>query len=403
VEAPPVPYRPGMLPRAVTSLVLLLCWWVAAGAVAAGPVAAVDGGTDGPLPHVGDRGRAADAPEGLSISPGIQELVVPPGRRVEVRHLVANATGEPLELRVETPDVTIGRAGPELQEAGTSPPEDDTGGRLVAPVERLTLAPGDGVELVSTAELAAGDSGLHALRLSTAGGDAVTAFVVLVARAAPAGLEVTTDAAGGDRGPAPDGETPHGEASDGEASDGEAPDGEAPGTAASVSLTAGRHAVVDVRIRIRSWLGVLSDRTLADLVVGPDGPRVVAVERPVGAPPGRLRIEVAAADRAGETAGSELVTSVGLTAPIVAFVLLLVAGSLVAVGYRSGRLGSRREGSGSAPLDTDADGPRVPDARAPGPPTTGSPTTEPPTTEPPPTEPPTTGPPTTGPNEEPAP
>jgi hypothetical protein len=378
VEALPVPYRPGMLPRTVLPLLLLLCWWVSAGAAAA-----VDGGADGPLPHLGDRGRVADAPEGLSISPGVQELVTPPGRRVEVRHLVANATGEPLELRVETPDVTIGRAGPELQEAGTSPPEGVTGGRLVAPVERLTLAPGDGVELVSTAELAAGDSGLHAIRLSTAGGDAVTAFVVLVARAAPAGLEATTDEAGGDRGPDPDGETPHGEA----------PDGEAPGTAAYVSLTADRHAVVDVRIRIRSWLGVLSDRTIADLVVGPDGPRVVAVERPVAAPPGRLRLEVAAVDRAGETAGSELVTSVGLTAPIVAFVLLLVAGSLLAVGYRRGRLGSRREGSGSAPEDTDADGPRVPDARAPGPPTTGSPTTGSPTTEPP----------TTGTNEEPAP
>jgi hypothetical protein len=375
VEALPVPYRPGMPPRTVISLLLLLCW-----CVSAGPAAAIDGGADGPLPRVGDRGRVADAPEGLSISPGVQELVTPPGRRVEVRHLVANATGEPLELRVETPDVTVGRDGPDLQEVGTSPPAGDVGGRLVAPLERLTLAPGDGVELVSTAELAVGDSGLHALRLSTAGGDVVTAFVVLVGRPGPAGLEVTTREGDGAPRPAPDGATLDGatldgEAPDGEAPDGEAPDGEAPGSAAYVSLTAGRHAVVDVRIRVRSWLGVLSERTLADLVVGPDGPRVVAVARPVGAPPGRLRIEVAAVDRAGETAGSELVTSVGLTAPTLAFVLLLVAGSLVALGYRRGRLRSRWEGSDAAPEDTDADGPPGPDAEATGPPTTGPPTT----------------------------
>jgi hypothetical protein len=315
--------------RTVTSSLLLLALWL----VASGPVAAVDGPTsdeeeadtgdgeggdgdrpdevDGPLPRMGARGPVEDAPEGLSLSPAVLEVTMPPGRRVEVRHVVSNTTDAPLELRIDVPSASATSGGPGVDPDLAAPLPADAAARLVAPVDRLLLPPGEGVELVSTAEVTATSSGLVALRATTRGGTSVTALVVLADGSQPAGLRTTARA-----------------------------EGDGGGLAGHVDLEADRHAVVDVRLRVRSWLGVLSDRTLADVVVGPDEPRVLEVERPTGAPPGRLRIEVVAVDRAGDVSRSEVTTSLGITPAAVALVLLLVAGVSVGVLLRRRHLRS---------------------------------------------------------------
>jgi hypothetical protein len=329
-----------MLLRTVTSTLLLLALWL----VVSGPVAAIDehaadeeaaaagdgagedgdrsGQMDGPLPRVGARGSVEDAPEGLSLSPEVLEVTMSPGRRVEVRHLVSNTTDTHLELRLDVPSASVASAGPAIDPEPAAPLPADAAARLVPPVDRLLLAPGEGAELVSTAEVAATGSGLVALRATTPGGTSVAALIVLADGSQPAGLRATARAGDDDSG---------GDGVQGDAGG---------GLAGYAELEADRHAVVDVRIRVRSWLGILSDRTLADVVVGPDDPRVLPVERPASAPPGRLRIEVVAVDRDGDVSRSEATTSVGITPAAVALVLLLVAGVSVGIVLRRRHLRS---------------------------------------------------------------
>jgi hypothetical protein len=57
---------------------------------------------------------------------------------------------------------------------------------------------------------------------------------------------------------------------------------------ATVTVRADRPAVVDVRLRGRSWLGATTDQTVADLIVGPDG-RELEVDRPATRWPGPVR------------------------------------------------------------------------------------------------------------------
>jgi hypothetical protein len=367
-----------MLLRTVASTLLLLAFWLAV----SGPVAAIDGRSedadeaaagaaededgdrsdqvDGPLPRVGARGPVEDAPEGLSLSPAVLEVTASPGRRVEVRHLVANTTDTPLELRLDVPSASATPVGPIIDPDLAAPLPPDADARLVAPVDRLLLAPGEGVELISTAEVTDSSSGLVALRATTRGGTSVTALVVLADSSQPAGVRATARTGA-------DGEAARG--GDGEAArggDGGGEGGDSGGLAGSVELGADRYALVDVRVRVRSWLGVLSDRTLADVVVGPDEPRVLDVERPASSPPGRLRLEVVAVDRAGDVARSEFTTSVGVTPAAVAFLLLIVAGVSVGVllrrrHLRSGTLATTQHSpSADDPADHPADEP--PDA-----------------------------------------
>jgi hypothetical protein len=332
--------------RMVATALLLASWLVGGSHAATGDT----GPADGPLPRVGDRGPVRDAPDGLSVSPAILEVEAPPARRVEVRHLVANTTGEPLELSIDVAAVPVTGDGPEIPDETVAALPADAQARLVAPVDRLLLAPGEAVELISTAEVAAGSSGLLALRATTAGGTSVAALVVVTDASLPVGLRSSLRAPGED--PAPDGETPDAPR-DADAAD---PTGDREGpiparTTALLELAADRHAVVDVRIRVRSWLGVLGDRTVADLVVGPDGPRILAVDQPASAPPGRLRVETVAVDRAGEASRAELATDLGLTAPAVAVILLLVTGALVGVLRRGRRLRSDGTRTGDPPAD----------------------------------------------------
>jgi hypothetical protein len=350
-----------MLLRTVTSTLLLLALSLAVSGLAlasddpsdgeARPTAEGGAGdedrsdrVDGPLPRVGARGPVEDAPDGLSLSPAVLEVATSPGRRVEVRHVVANTTDAPLELRIDVPNAAAASAGPAIDPEPAAPLPADAAARLVAPVDRLQLAPGEGVDLLSTAEVTGASSGLVALRATTRGGTSVTALVVLADGSQPAGVQATARAAA-------DGERRTSES----AAEGEGErDAEVGGLAGYVDLVADRHAVVDVRIRVRSWIGILSDRTLADVVVGPDEPRVLEVERPAGAPPGRLRLEVVTVDRAGDVARSEITTSVGITPAVVALVLLVIAGVWVGRLLRRRHLRSQTTATtrAGAPVDT---------------------------------------------------
>jgi hypothetical protein len=318
-----------MTPRSVVAAVVLLALMVAGDPVTAAdtagnPVAAADTPVevDGPLPRLGDVGPVEGAPAGLSITPAVTESALEPGRRVEVTHVVANATDEVLELRIETSGTPVGEEGPRPRTDGgdddaavRSDREEgaaDGPVRLVAPVSELRLGPGEAAELRSTGEVAAGASGVVALQATTPAGDRATALVVLADGSAAGDLAVGIREGG---------------------------DG---GVLAVVELRPSRHAVVDVRIRVRGWAGTASDRTLADLVVGPDRPREVAVDRPAGALPGRLHVEVVAVDRAGAEARASLTTRAGPAGwvPVVAALLLLGAVAVVvAVGRRRLRSG----------------------------------------------------------------
>jgi hypothetical protein len=298
-----------MTPRSLVAAVLLAL------TVAGTPVAVADAPVevDGPLPRLGDVGPVEGAPAGLSITPAVTELVLEPGRRVEVTHVVANATDQVLELRIGTSGMPVDAAGPRPPTDGGD--EDDAADddvRLVAPVSELRLEPGEAAELRSTGEVADGASGVVALQATTPAGERVTALVVLADGSVPDDLEVRIRD-GGD------------------------------GALAIVELRPSRHAVVDVRVRVRGWAGTASDRTLAELVVGPDRPREVAVDRPAGALPGRLHVEVVAVDRAGEEARASLTTRAGPAGwmPVVAALLLLGAVAVVvAIAVRRRRLRS---------------------------------------------------------------
>jgi hypothetical protein len=328
-----------MLIRTLASTLPLLAAWL----VAIGPVMAVDApaaqeggsavasrgdtpsGADGPLPHVGDRGPVEGAPDGLSLSPAVLEVAAPPGRRVVIRHLLANTTDGPLEVRIDVPRGSLGPDGPVIGTDVAPPMPADAAARIVAPLELVSLAPGEGIELQSTAEVTADSSALFAVRATTRGGTSVTALVVLTSTELPADLELAARAQ-------PRGTT------DGSTEGGGS--GSTDGMAGSVELVAARYAVVDVRLRLRSWIGVLADRTVTDLIVGPDEPRILEVERPVGAPPGRLHIDVTAVDRAGEERRAAVATTVGITPALVAVVLLVIAGSSVGAVRRQRHLRS---------------------------------------------------------------
>jgi hypothetical protein len=309
---------------------------------------------DGPLPRLGEVGPVTDAPEGLSLSPAVVEVPLQPGRRSEIVHVVANATEAPLRLRLDVAPATVGRDGP--RPAGSSPSAvDDRATRLVLPADRLVLAAGEGAELRSTGEVGSGDSRVVALLATpaiegaeeegdhrtdaedaeaaedsedaehaenavgdaTIGGARAVAYVVLLDEAVPSGLRAaaTEDAA--------------------------------PGTLAAIALAADRHAVVDVRVRVRSWLGVLHDHTVADLLVGPDEPRVLEVARPPGSPPGRLHLEVVGVDRTGTEARASVTTSAGAAGwlLVLAVALLLAAAATVVLAGRRLRSPARRPSS----------------------------------------------------------
>jgi hypothetical protein len=275
---------------------------------------------DGPLPRLGEVGPVTDAPEGLSLSPAVAEVPLTPGRRSEVVHVVANTTDAPLPLRLGVVPAKVGRDGPRL-DGSSSSAVDDRATRLVVPVDRLRLAAGEGAELRSTAEVEAGHSLVVALlavpeTADDAGeegaGDAAgaVAFVVLTDEEVASGLQVA------------------------------AAEAESPGTLAEIALHTDRHAVVDVRVRVRSWLGVVHDQTTADLLVGPDEPRVLEVVRPAGSPPGRLHVEVVAVDRTGTEARATLATSAGAAGWLLVFAVALLTAAAVAVVVAARRLRS---------------------------------------------------------------
>jgi hypothetical protein len=218
---------------------------------------------DGPLPRL-DRvgplveGESDDVdgppgPDRLSIAPAVVEVVVSPDRRREVRHVVANTTGRRLSLDLDVVEATATPDGPGPGRAG--PVAADAPVRLVAPVDGLVLDPGEGAVVVSTAQADPGEAGLFALRVR-AGDEEARAHVVVAA----------DDVAG----------TPALDLDLG-----------ADGTA-TVTVRADRPAVVDVRLRGRSWLGAATDQTVADLIVGPDG-RELEVDRPATRWPGPVR------------------------------------------------------------------------------------------------------------------
>jgi hypothetical protein len=306
---------------------LVLC----GAALAVGHVAAAQDGAgsedqptaadvDGPLPRLGEIGPVTDAPEGLSVSPAIVEVPLRPGRRSEVVHVVANATGSPITLRLESIPASVGRDGPKIIDGAAGPPDDGGPTRLVLPLDRLALDDGEGAELRSTGEVAPGRSLVVALRATplppadAEDGEAAVAYVVLTDGGSPSGLQVTATEDG------------------------------ATGTLAVVGLATDRHAVVDVRVRVHSWLGVLHDRTTADLLVGPDEPRVLEVARPAGSPPGRLRLEVVVVDRSGVEARTSLTATAGAAGWLVvlAVAFVLTAAAAVVVAGRRLRSAARR-------------------------------------------------------------
>jgi hypothetical protein len=322
------------LRKVVTALVLC------GAALTVGPVAAAQDGAgredtptaaevDGPLPRLGEVGPVTDAPEGLSLSPAIVEVPLQPGRRSEVVHVVANATGSPLMLRLEAIPASVDRDGPQVD--GTAgAPDDGSPTRLVLPLDRLALDDGEGAELRSTGEVAPERSLVVALRATplpsadAEDGAGAVAYVVLIDGDSPSGLQVT------------------------------AAEVEAADTLAGIALATDRHAVVDVRVRVHSWLGVLHDRTTADLLVGPEEPRVLEVARPAGSPPGRLHLEVVAVDRTGVEARASLTTTAGAAGWLVVLAVVLVLAAAAAVVVVGRRLRSAARRPSSPPTDPPA-------------------------------------------------
>lgn len=271
-------------------------------APAAPPAVADD--RDGPLPRIEQVGPTSPAPDdgALEISPAVSEVVVAPDRRVEVRHVVANGLEQPLHLDVEVVAGDLGADGPGVaaRPVGSTDPV-----RLVAPVEQLRLPPSHGAALISTAEADAGRARLLALRATAPDGTAAVAYVVVSADDRPASPEL--DLRLGDDG------------------------------RATVTARADRPAVLDVRLRARSWAGSTHDRTASQLVVGER-----ARTLPLDAPPARLpgpvsAVAVAVGDDGRVVArGERFVTPTApwLLAP--ALLVLLVAAALVVRRRRHG-------------------------------------------------------------------
>ena len=207
---------------------------------------------DGPLPRVDRVGPVHPVPDGdaVEISPAVTEVIVPADRRVEVRHVVANGLDEPLDLDVEVVLGDVDNDGPAV---GDIPSAEDDPVRLVAPVEQLRLAPGQGAHLVATAQADAGAAALLALTVTTADGSRAAALVVVAAEDAPAEpvLDLELEADG----------------------------------RPAVTARAARPTVLDVRLRARNWLGARSDETLAEMVVG-EAPRRLPITAPASRLPG---------------------------------------------------------------------------------------------------------------------
>jgi hypothetical protein len=227
--------------------------------VAEAPSAADGADRDGPLPRLERVGPLDGGPDGealpdegtLQLSPAVTEIVVPVDRRVAVTHVVANGTDARLAVEVDVVASEAGEDGPTPGVMGPVPP--DAAVRLVAPVERLQLDPGEGALLHSVAQADAGEAGLFSLRVRTADGTTAVSRVVVAEEGTPAGTALALDVDGL-------GQT-------------------------TVELAAERPTVVDVRVRARSWAGTTTDRTLADVVVGPAG-RSLELERPASRWPG---------------------------------------------------------------------------------------------------------------------
>jgi hypothetical protein len=115
-----------------------------------------------------------------------------------------------------------------------------------------------------------------------------------------------------------------------------------------------------VRVRVRSWTGVLQDLTLNDLLVGPEGPRAVAIDRPASALPGPLTVEVVAASRDGEVARAELDAAAGITPTLIAGALVVLA--LLAIALLARRRHLRSDGPTAPPASSphDPTDPRAP-------------------------------------------
>lgn len=274
---------------------------------------------DGPLPHLDRVGPLEDGPDdgmppepgAVEVLPAVSEVVVPPDRRVALRHVVANTTDERVALSV---DVFTGVAtpdGPGPGVIGPVPTEADV--RLVAPVERLQLDPGEGAELHSTAQADPGASQLFALRVRTPDGQSATAHVVVAEETVPAATDLGLGIDGAGR--------------------------------AEVELRTDRPGVVDVRLRARSWAGTTTDRTLADVVVGPEGRRLT-LQGPASRWPGLVRataVAVSGDEEARATARG--VTLPPFTLAGLAALLLLVAAAGLRVRRRRGDSGPRSTAS----------------------------------------------------------
>jgi hypothetical protein len=245
--------------RVPPALTVLLVVALATIAPSATPAAAET--RDGPLPRVDRVGPIEPTPDGdaVEISPAITEVVVPADRRVEVRHVVANGLQEPLDLAVE---VVVGDVGADGPSVGDTPSDEDDSVRLVAPVEHLRLGPGEGANLVSTAQADAGSAALLALTVTAADGSRATALVVVAAddAAAQPVLELALEADG----------------------------------RPEVTARATRPTVLDVRLRARSWLGATSDETLVEVVVG-EQPRLLPISAPASRLPGPVSAVAVAA------------------------------------------------------------------------------------------------------------
>jgi hypothetical protein len=216
---------------------------------------------DGPLPRVEEVGPVDPAPEGdaVEISPAVVEVVVPADRRVEVRHVVANGLELPLDLDVEVVVAQVDADGPA---AGDTPSGEDDPVRLVAPVEQLRLQPGEGAHLISTAQADTGASGVLALTVTAADGSRAAALVVVAADDAPADPVLDLALAADGR--------------------------------PELTARAARPAVLDVRLRARSWLGAASDDTLVEVVVG-EQPRPLPITAPASRLPGPVSAVAVAA------------------------------------------------------------------------------------------------------------
>jgi hypothetical protein len=279
---------------------------------------------DGPLPRLGERGPADDAPDGLAIAPAITEVRPTPGRRTELVHVVTNGTDAPLTFALDVPTAPLGSDGPRLDALDDPPAPPLTDGepaRVVASTDQLTVPAGHGAELRSIAEADEGASGIYGLRATLPDGDAAIAWVVVADAGLATDLELSLH--------------------DPRDHDQSADQGE-PSSLATLEVAVLRHAVVDVRLRVRSWSGVLQDLTLNDLLVGPEAPRTVTVDRPASALPGPLTVEVIATTRDGEVARADLDAAAGITPSLIAGTLVVLALLAIALVARRRHLRSDR-------------------------------------------------------------